>query len=397
MKKENLLLGTSWFVVICMALFTGTIEYSIEGILLSRHLGYVIAISPHIKKDIVLTALLFLSLWLLLRRGKRQSNVCWAVPLGVFLCEFLLVFSPTNLVEQVKNVNLLSVILFNPVSISFFLQGILLLVCLYFSNRNGIICCGIALIIFGLYFSIMSNQFILCHSSSGAIRISSCIVCSLPVISIVLFLPCKKENSTCVKCFNLPKVHMLNDVFTSFEILIVILLCYLCILFAFDPLPIPTKITRIVNAFVCLFLVVFPILMIYIQKICCSYIPSSTQTSFLWRTSIWFVFLSYLSIPITLFRIVCEYRLVYMEMILYFPLAPWYCFSAILLFCINAICRKKKFLVLMVLLVVVLSSFFFISLDGILLYIGSIVQYLIGSFGFFLLRKKNIDEALPAS
>lgn len=392
MKKATSLLGISWFAVTCMALFTGTIEYSVEGTLLSRQLGYVIAVSPNMKNVLVLTALLFLCLWLLLQRRYQQSNVGWVVPLTVFLCEFLLAFSPTNLVKPIRDIELLSVIQLNPLSISFFLQGVLVLVCLYFSNRKGIVYGGIALSAFVLYFIMMSNQFLPCHASSHAIRISSCVVCSLPAISLVLLIPCQNENTISVQDVNSSKVLLLNGVFTFVEMTMVVSLGYLCMLFAFDPLPIPMNVLRIINAFVCLFLMISPFFLIIIQKKCRKYIPSSPQIAFLWKASICFSLLSYLLIPMTLFRIVCEYRLVYTEMVLFFPLAPWYFFSAIFLLSTTARCRKERYCALIAFLVGAISSFGFVSSDGLLLCIGSVIQYFIGTLGFFLLRMKQLTS-----
>ncbi|MBP3650964.1 MAG: hypothetical protein J6K73_14420 [Clostridia bacterium] len=281
MKREKLLLGISWFAVACLALLTGTIEYELEGTLLSRQLGYVIAVNPSGKIMIVLIALVSLSVWLWLRKTKQQFRVCWFVPLIVFFCELLFVFSPTNQVKSINDMGLLSAILFSPLSISFFLQGILLVVSVAFGNRKGSISSGIALLVFGFYFVALSNQMLLCHSSPYAIRVSSCIVCVLPAISIFFLPPCHSENEVTAQCSNSTKAHALNKIFICLEWLMVIALCYLCMLFAFDPLPIPTTLLRIINAFVCPALIVFPVFLIIVQKRACQYMPHSPQTSLL--------------------------------------------------------------------------------------------------------------------
>lgn len=393
MKREKLLLGISWFAVACLALLTGTIEYELEGTLLSRQLGYVIAVNPSVKMMIVLVALLFLFAWLWLRKTKQMSRLCWFVPLTVFFCELLFIFSPTNQVRSINDMGLLSAIVFNPLSISFFLQGILLVVSVAFGNRKGSISSGIALLVFGFYFVALSNQMLLCHSSPYAIRVSSCIVCVLPAISIFLLSPCHSENEGPAQCSNLTKVHALNRVFTCLEWLMVIALCYLCMLLAFDPLPIPTTLLRIINAFVCLALIVFPVFLITVQKRACQYMPHSPQNILMWKGSIGFILLSCLLIPVTIFRIVCEDRLVYTEMILFFPLAPCYFFAAIFLLSTTTLHRKKPIFVLLGFLVGVMGPFCFLPFEGLLLCVGSIIQYLLGSWGFFLLRKKGIEAS----
>lgn len=393
MIREKLLLGISWFTVACLALLTGSIEYELEGMLLNRLLGYVIAVNPSGKIMIVLIALVSLSVWYWLRKSKQQSCLYWFVPLIVFFCELLFVFSPTNQVKSINDMGLLSAILFNPLSVSFFLQGILFVVSVAFGNRKGSIYGGIALLAFGFYFIALSNQMLLCHSSPYAIRVSGCIVCMLPAISIFFLSPCHSENEGIGQCSNSTKVHALNRVFTCLEWLMVIALCYLCMLFAFDPLPIPTALLRIINAFVCLALIVFPVFLIIVQKRACQYMPYSLQTSLLWKGSIGFILLSCLLIPVTMFRIVCEDRLVYMEMILFFPLAPWYFFSAIFLLSTTAVHRKKPTFVLLTVLVWGIGSFCFLPSEDLLLCVGSIVQYLLGSWGFFLLRKKRIEAS----
>ena len=81
----------------------------------------------------------------------------------------------------------------------------------------------------------------------------------------------------------------------------------------------------------------------------------------------------------------------YTEMILFFSLAPWYFCSAIFLLSTTAVYRKKQIFVLLGFLVGGMVSFGFLPSEGMLLCVGCIIQYFLGSWGFFLLRKKRIE------